>query len=187
MDRATLKQRARDILGNKIFGEQWMMMLLVCLVASAISGVFPLVLMGPMNYGLALVFLQSARTGEKVIFEDVFKGFDDVGENILLGLMQSLIVMLWSFLFIIPGIVKAHAYSMSFNIKVDHPDWGWKQCLDESQRMMDGHKWELFVLNLSFIGWILLCILTMGFGSLWLVPYQQMTHTLFYQKLKGEI
>lgn len=187
MDRATLKQRARDLLGNKIFGEQWMMMLLVCLVASAISGVFPLVLMGPMSYGLALVFLQSARTGEKVKFEDVFKGFDDVGENILLGLMQTLIVMLWSFLFIIPGIVKAYAYSMSFNIKVDHPDWGWKQCLDESQRMMNGHKWELFVLNLSFIGWVLLCMLTMGFGSLWLVPYQQMTHTLFYQKLKGEI
>ena len=82
----------------------------------------------------------------------MFRGFqDDFGGTFLIGLMTSLFTFLWSLLFVIPGIVKMYAYSMAYYIKLDHPDYGWKACIDESRQLMDGHKWEKFVLDLMFL------------------------------------
>ena len=77
-------------------------------------------------------------------------------------------------------------YSQSFYILAENPDKGIFQCLEESSRLMSGHKWELFVLELSFIGWWILAGLTLGIGSLWVEPYQKVTETNFYFKLKYE-
>ena len=68
--------------------------------------------------------------------------------------MTRLFTILWAMLFIVPGFVKSYSYSMAMYIKVDNPDYDWRKCIDESQRMMQGHKWDLFVLDLSFIGWL---------------------------------
>jgi uncharacterized membrane protein len=86
-------------------------------------------------------------------------------------------------LFIVPGIVKYYAYSMAPYIKNDNPSYDWKQCLDESQRIMAGRKWELFCLDVSFIGWLIIGYLTCGIGMLWVTPYMQAAHTSFYASI----
>ena len=74
---------------------------------------------------------------------------------------------------------------MSSFIAYDHPDYDWKKCLDESQRMMKGHKMEYFLLNLSFIGWMIVGALCLGVGLLWVKPYITAAQTSFYQNLVG--
>ncbi|MBO6019888.1 MAG: DUF975 family protein [Clostridia bacterium] len=105
----------------------------------------------------------------------------------LLGLLQYIFIFLWSLLFIIPGIVKMYSYSMSYYLAINHPDWDWKQCIDESRRIMDGNKWKLFVLDLSFIGWYIVGMLACGIGVLWVYPYNEAARAEFYQELTGGV
>ena len=122
MDRAELKARARAQLGGGIFQNLWMMGLAVCLLIglleSAAAGIIPgigaLLVVGPLEYGMAYIFLKQARDHQPVQLGDMFRGFqDDFGGTFLIGLMTSLFTFLWSLLFVIPGIVKAYAYSMA--------------------------------------------------------------------------
>ncbi len=194
MSRKEIKARAKAQLGNHIFGEKWLFALLVCLISSAISGVcntitgigtiLSLVVAGPLSFGVAYCFLKQTRDGEKMEIGDMFKGFtEDFKGNLVLGIMQSLFVALWSILFVIPGCVKGYAYSMAFYIKNDHPEYDWRMCLSESQRMMYGHKMELFVQDLSFIGWLFVGSLCFGVGALWVTPYMTAARTQFYDSL----
>ncbi len=194
MSRKEIKARARAQLGNQIFGEKWPFAVLIVViagVASAIGNVIPgigsvltLVVAGPIEFGLAYCFLKQARDGEKMEIGDLFKGFtDDFAGNLVLGLLQSLFIALWSLLFVIPGIVKGYAYSLAFYIKKDHPEYDWKMCLSESQRLMYGHKMELFVQDLSFIGWMYVGFLCFGVGMLWVAAYIKAAHTQFYTTL----
>ena len=173
MDRAELKARARAQLGGGIFQNLWMMGLAVCLLIglleSAAAGIIPgigaLLVVGPLG--------------------DMFRGFqDDFGGTFLIGLMTSLFTFLWSLLFVIPGIVKAYAYSMAYYIKLDHPDYGWNACITASRQMMDGHKWEKFVLDLSFLGWIIVGSLCLGVGTLWVTPYMEAANAQFYEYVR---
>ena len=193
MDRAELKARARAQLGGGIFQNLWMMGLAVCLLIglmeSAAAGILPgigaLIVVGPLEYGMAFIFLKQARDHQPVQLGDMFRGFqDDFGGTFLIGLMTSLFTFLWSLLFVIPGIVKMYAYSMAYYIKLDHPDYGWKACIDESRQLMDGHKWEKFVLDLSFLGWMLLSALFAPV-SIWLDPYRAITNANYYNRLVG--
>ena len=93
-------------------------------------------------------------------------------------------VFLWSLLLVVPGIIKGYAYSQAFYLLNDNKKLGYKEALEESEKMMDGHKWELFVLQLSFIGWSLLAVLTCGIGFLWLTPYMNTTLANYYEDLK---
>ena len=123
MDRAELKARARAQLGGGIFQNLWMMGLAVCLLIglmeSAAAGILPgigaLIVVGPLEYGMAFIFLKQARDHQPVQLGDMFRGFqDDFGGTFLIGLMTSLFTFLWSLLFVIPGIVKMA--SSSFGI-----------------------------------------------------------------------
>jgi uncharacterized membrane protein len=145
-----------------------------------------ILLTGPFTYGLGKTFLDLVMGGEKVKIESVFSGFRKYGENVLLGFMMGLFTALWSLLFIIPGIVKAFAYSMSFYVKVEHPDYGWRECMKESERLMKGYKFSYFVLQLSFIGWYIVGMLTFGIGMLWVLPYQECTNANFYAWLSAQ-
>jgi uncharacterized membrane protein len=98
--------------------------------------------------------------------------------------MIYIFTFLWSLLFVIPGIVKAYAYSMAYYIKVDNPSWDWKTCIDESQKIMDGHKMELFLLELSFIGWWCVGLATCGIGMFWVAPYMNATRVHFYETIR---
>lgn len=188
------RANARRYLGNKVFGNNWMLGLLVLLLQSLIVsfassltvGLATIIITGPLMVGVSLWFLAVSREGSSSL-ETMFCGFsNDFAQNILIGFMTGLFTFLWSLLFVIPGIVKSYSYSMAYYIKCDHPEYNWKQCIDESRRIMNGHKWQLFCLDLSFIGWILLACLTFGIGTillLWISPYMTAARTSFYNNL----
>ena len=123
--------------------------------------------------------------GEQAQFEDLFSAFDIFGSAFVLNLLIALKVFAWSLLFVIPGIVKAYAYSMAYYIKLDHPDYGWNACITASRQLMDGHKWEKFVLDLSFLGWIIVGSLCLGVGTLWVTPYMEAANAQFYEYVRA--
>jgi len=190
LSRSELKQQAREQLGNQIFGEIWLFAVLVELIYATIisvtsSFVIGILAIGPLTYGYAKLYLKLAREGGKMDIVGLFDGLkEDLSGNVLLGLLYTIFVALWSLLFVIPGIIKAYAWSMAFYVKNDHPEFGWKQCLDESARITKGHKWELFVLDLSFIGWIFVGSLVFGVGTLWVSAYMNATKANYYERLR---
>ena len=189
------RANARAMLGNNIFDGKWMMALLVVFLFSVILSfassitvsIAAIIITGPLCMGLTRFFLKLARSGETEI-GTLFSGFENsFDQHLLIGLMTSLFTFLWSLLFIIPGIVKAYAYSMAYYVKCDNPSFDWKQCLDESQRIMKGKKWKLFCLDLSFIGWIIVGTFVCGVGVLWVEPYMQAARTSFYESIKESV
>ena len=200
IDRKQVKENAKAQLGGKIFGKTWMMALLALflysIIYSAVSflasfipvvgGFAPLVIAGPLGIGVALIFMKLARNHNNVEIGDLFTSFSDrFGKDLLLGLMISIFTALWTLLFIVPGIVKGYAYSMAYYISLDHPEWGWKECIEESKRITQGHKGELFVLDLSFIGWYIVGSLCFGIGTLWVSPYHYTAKANYYEALKA--
>ena len=195
---AVLRQQAREQLGGKIFATNWLMMVVVGLIVSAITGIAggatawiggigSIVVAGAVSYGLARTTTNLARGQEKVDLLDVFKGFTEgFGRTFLLGLMTNLFVALWSLLFLIPGIVKSYSYAMAPYIMQDDSSKNWKQCIDESREMMNGHKAQLFWLELSFIGWTLLGMLCFGIGIVFVNPYIYQARANFYLSLKEQ-
>lgn len=190
LSRSEIKNRAKTMLGNNIFGQLWMMALVACLIVSALTGatfVLAILLTGSLSYGLAYIFLGLSRGSGSVNLNNLLNGFTgDFGGTLLIGLMTSIFTALWSLLLVVPGIVKAYAYSMAYYIKVDHPEYDWKQCMDESQRIMRGYKGALFTLDLSFIGWYIVGGLCLGVGILWVVPYHQAARAVFYENLMSK-
>ena len=100
--------------------------------------------------------------------------------------LMSVFIFLWSLLFVIPGIIKAFSYAMTPYILEEHPELTANEAIDHSRAMMKGHKFDLFWLYLSFIGWGILCIFTLGIGLLWLVPYMQTAQSSFYEDVKAD-
>ena len=94
--------------------------------------------------------------------------------------------LLWTLLLVIPGIIKAYSYSMTFYILRENPEMTAGDAITASQKMMDGHKMDLFLLSLSFIGWAILASITFGIGYLWLIPYIYTAYAAFYETLKKE-
>ena len=190
---AELKQRARAQLGGRIFGETWLIALLVHLLYTAVlsgvgtiaAGIGSVIVSGPMSYGLAYMFSRQARTGAPLNIADLFRGFtDDFVQTFLIGLMSGLFTALWSLLFVIPGIVKAYSYALVYFVKADNPSYGWRECLRESTALMRGNRMRLFMLDLSFIGWYFVGALCLGVGTLWVAPYHFAAKTHFYESLK---
>ena len=192
--RPELRAKARAKLGGQIFAMNWLMALLAIVIVSAIlsaisfTAIGTLLVVGPLSFGLAVVFLSLARGKESVDIADLFKAFTgaDFLRLMILGLMKEIFQFLWGLLFIIPGIVKKYSYSMSYYLAIDHPDWDWKQCIDESRRIMNGKKMALFVLDLSFIGWYIVGYLACGIGILWVAPYHSMARAEFYAELSAQ-
>lgn len=188
-----LRARARATLGNKIFEREWLLPMLVVLLLGAILSIAGTItasvalffVYGFALYAEARYFLGITRKTVKADnFESLIDGLkENPLDQMVLGLLHMLFVALWTLLLIIPGIVKSYAYSMAYYIKIDHPEYSPKQALDESVRLMRGHKWQLFVLDLSFIGWHLLSLVTFGLASLWVAPYVAASRAEFYQEL----
>ncbi len=129
------------------------------------------------------VYLKMSRTPNPVSFGDFFAGFAYWLRAIGAALWRRLWTYLWTLLFVIPGIVKAISYSQTDYIVAEFPHVPVIQALDISKKITRGYKGELFVLYLSFLGWDLLCVLTLGIASLWVVPYQTMTCVNAYHAL----
>ena len=136
---------------------------------------------GVLSVGWAVFAMSVMRDGANAL--QVFSGFSRFFETGWLMLLQSIRIMLWSFLLIVPGFVAFYAYRLSFFLKADHPEWSAGQVLAESKRMMQGHKWRLACLDASFIGWWLLVFATLGIAMLFVFPYIGVTYAAFYEDL----
>lgn len=142
-----------------------------------------LILGGPFMLGGATFFLTFARGG-KVDMGMLFAGFKNFGNALGLYMLQAIFVMLWSLLLIVPGIIAALAYSQSFYLLAEDKTLGPMEALHKSKALMKGHKWKLFCLGLRFFGWALLCMLTLGIGFLWLMPYMATSYARFHDDLR---
>ncbi|MCI1648151.1 MAG: DUF975 family protein [Bacteroides sp.] len=142
-----------------------------------------LLLLLPVYYGYAIVFLDLLREKE-VRFQTLFDGFIDYGRILGTMLLAGLYKFLWLLLLIVPGIIKGYSYSMTLFILKDEPELKYNAAIEKSMKMMSGYKMKLFLLDLSFIGWAILCILTLGLGFLFLSPYISTAHAAFYEELK---
>ena len=188
-----IRARARMALGYSLFSKQFILLIAMSVVVSAILnaanylciGLGTLLLCGPLYVGLYKSYLKVSNGYVDIKFTTVFDGCDDFGSNLVLGVMHTLIITLWTFLLIIPGIIKSYSYALAYYIKADNPEYTWRECLTESEIMMRGYKMKLFMLHLSFIGWAFLSLFTFGIGFLWVNTYQQTATAIFYQELKN--
>ena len=139
----------------------------------------------PLSWGYGVLWLALARN-ENVDYGMLFDGFKDYLRIFLTLLLVQIYTILWMLLLIIPGLVKCYSYSMTSFILKDNPEMKYDAAINESMRMMQGHKMKLFLLDLSFIGWFFLSILTLGIGFLFLQPYMSTAHAHFYEDLKTE-
>ncbi len=147
------------------------------LLAIALEIIGVVIAMGFVIYALRVSRLQPAGIGA------LFDGFSIFGRTLILSILMGIFIFLWSLLFIIPGIIAAYRYRQAQFLLADHPEMSPLECIRASKEMMRGRKWELFVLDLSFLGWIILCIIP--FVASWVSPYMQVTYANYYQALCG--
>lgn len=160
--------------------DMWAMMVTItiatALLAIVIGGA---VTLGMATFNLNLINRRQARFG------DLFSQFHRLGTGFCMQFMMGLLVILWSLLFIIPGIIAAYSYAMTPYLMAEFPELRVRDAIRESKRLMRGNKWRLFCLQFSFIGWELLGSLTMGIGYFWINPYRMAAETAFYMDVTG--
>ncbi len=150
------------------------------------TGVGAIVLAGPLLLGVTWHVLNVKRNG-KGEFGDLFKGFNNFGTALVTELLREIYMLLWSLLFIIPGIVKSFSYALTMYILHDNPNMSANEAITLSRKMMNGNKGKLFALELSFIGWHILGLLTFGILEIvYVTPYQILAETNFYDEVKAE-
>ena len=141
----------------------------------------------PIVWGFEIMFLENIRKGDQELdLGKMFEGFKDYVRIMLTNLLVGIYTLLWMILLIIPGIIKMYSYSMTNYILLDDPDLKYNSAIEKSMAMMKGHKMDLFLLDLSMIGWLILSIITCGIGLLFLTPYNLTAHAHFYEDLKAE-
>jgi len=149
-----------------------------------LASIVSLILAGPLMLGVADFSLSLAR-GKEARIEQLFEGFHRFATAAGAYLLMVLYVILWTLLLIIPGIIAALSYSMTFYILADDPSIKAEDALRKSKAMTDGHKMKLFNLCLRFFLLALVCVLTLGIGFLWLIPFGHITMAKFYDDIKG--
>ena len=159
---------------------------LASLSFSNISNILSLLAL-PLSWGLTVSLLRNHRE-ESVDLENLFDGFRGGRyTRVFCALfLVNLFTFLWALLLIIPGIMKAFSYALTPYILLDDPELTARQAITRSSEIMQGRRWKLFCLSLSFIGWGILSILTFGIGILWLVPYMNASVAAFYEDARAE-
>lgn len=205
VNRPAIKDRAKQMLG-----EQMWTLVLITLVVLAI--VVALESLGETNefslYGSTTISLSTgifsiiatvvayifsisfakigmdALDGKHVDVGDAFDGFKDFGRALGVSIVVIIKIFLWMLLFIIPGIIASFRYALVPYLYWEHPEMGISELIDTSSRMMKGYKWDLFVFMLSFLGWVLLVVVTFGIAALWVKPYQEIALAGYYRYVK---
>ncbi len=188
-ENVVLMQMARESLKGKwgLAIGTLVVYLLIAVVLRIIPIVGPiasLIISGPCALGFAVFSLSISRNQDAKL-EQIFQGFNNFGTALGAYLLMNLFALLWMLLLIIPGYIAAISYSMTFYILADDNSIGAMDAIDKSKKMMDGYKWKFFCLNLRFLGWALLCGLTLGIGFLWLIPYMRVSSVKFYDDVKA--
>lgn len=184
-----LKQQARLALSGK-WGISAVLVLIFYAISSIsaipiIGSILALLLIVPLGYCLEIIFLGVAR-GNDVCLDTIVNTFKTDYMRVLgTMLLRCIYTLLWTLLLIVPGIIKACSYAMTSYVLHDEPTLAFDQAIERSMAMMDGYKMKYFILLLSFIGWAILAILTLGIGFLWLIPYVQTSAAKFYDDLKA--
>ena len=142
-------------------------------------------------YPFSVGFLNSLRkllvTGDNNLVPNAFHiAFSNYWHKVWAMLWAYILTVLWSLLFIIPGIIKSFSYAMTPFIIEEYPELTATEAIHRSRMMMRGYKFDLFWLLLSFIGWGILNIFTLGIGTLWLVPYMETSMAAFYGEVKND-
>ena len=193
MNRAELKANAKAQIKGKI-GILFVISLIIGVitgVASWILGMIPVV--GSLASSIIVTpafALSTTRVylnlfnGKDPEAKDAFSGFDDFWSAFKVNFLVGLFTFLWSLLFVIPGIIKSISYSMALYILAENKGKPALECINASKAMTEGHKMELFVLDLSFIGWMLLTVITFGIAGIWTIPYINATMANAYYGLK---
>lgn len=138
---------------------------------------------GPFILGQSFYFLAAIRRSAPRVGL-LFKGCSFFGRSVVLYLLSSLFIFLWTLLLIVPGIIAAYSYAMAYFIIADDPSVRPLEAISRSKQMMVGQKWKLACLQGRFIGWALLGLLTCGIGLLWVYPYYMASVAAFYEDLK---
>ena len=182
-----LMQQAREALKGK-----WglaigtMLIYLVILIGvdliPRIGWAISLIITGPFVLGLVTFALALSRNQNPHVTQ-IFEGFNRFGVALGAYLLMALFVLLWMLLLIIPGIIAALSYSQTFFILAEDKSIGPLEAIKKSKQMMMGNRWKLFCLGLRFLGWALLCIVTLGIGFIWLMPYMQVSYAKFYDSI----
>lgn len=153
--------------------------------AAASTFVITLVLL-PLYIGYLWTFLSVIRTGEAIKYSGLVQGFSEISMYLkILGtyILMMIYTFLWFLLFVIPGIIKAFAYSQTYFVLKDNPEIGINGAITKSRKLMHGYKWKYFVLQVSFIGWVILGLITVGIGFIWIAPYISASNAAFYNEL----
>ena len=190
MTRTELKNEAKEQIKGKI-GILFLIFLIIAIIGVGSSFVpivgwfATIIIMPAFNISLCMIFLNLAKR-EDISVGDVFKGFNITGKAVWLYIITNFFVFLWSLLLIIPGKIKTFSYSMAPFILADNPNLTSSEALSESIRIMDGHKFDLFVLQLSFFLWYILGAITFGIAYVYVVPYYEATMVNFYNEIKDK-
>lgn len=150
-------------------------------VPTAILIAFQLVII-ILSFGYTGYLLRVVR-GEASGVGNLLDGFGIAGRAIVLTVFIDVLVALASALLFVPGVILSYAYAMARRLQMDHPDWSPVRCMRESRYMMRGHKWDFFVLQLSFLGWFILA--TIPGVSVFVKPYVSLAETVFYENLRA--
>lgn len=167
----------------RLSGDDWVLAMFMSLVSIALA----LLVVNVISMGTMTWFHRSIKT-EGLKMEEMFWTFkEDYGGNVLMMFLISLYTALWSMLFVVPGIVKGYSYSLAMYIKSENPNISASKAIELSTRMTNGHKMDLFVLDMSFIGWAILSAFTLNIlGILYVMPYQYASKAFAYEEIKEE-
>ncbi len=197
MSISEVKERSLQQLGGGLSSSCWWIAVVVCLIQSVlistaasvtsfVAGIGGIIITGPLTYGLYAMFLKQTRDGQDMNVADVFAAFNtDFLQTFLIGLFITLFTAIGSALCVVPGIIVSYMYAMAYYVKMDHPEMDYRQCLAESRRIMNGRKMDLFILDLSFIGWLILGVLCCGVGVLVVVPWMNAAHAHYYESIRN--
>ena len=162
-----------------------LLMLLLSIVGIlSIWGMVVFFIGGAIELGLC-AFHTRLNLGQRPSFASLFERFDIFLKALGLRLFMGLFMFLWALLLLVPGIIAAYRYSMAPYLMAEYPEMGIREAVNRSKELMQDNKGRLFCLDLSFIGWWLLSILTFGILSLWITPYVQTARAAFYLELTG--
>ncbi len=179
MSRAQLKAAAKQQIKGNI-GMLFVIGLITGLITG--TGIGALVIPG-LTISLIAIY-QMMANGQKPGVGDMFCRIGTLGKAWWLNILTAFFIFLWSMLFCIPGIVKTYAYSMAPYVLAENPNMKAREALKVSKRITKGHKWELFVLQLSFFWWHLLGAITFGLAYIYVIPYMNATMVNFYNEIK---
>lgn len=165
-----------------IYAVVYSLISIVLSIVPFVGSIAASMIVAPVAYAFEIAFLQQRR-GEELQPGWLFRYFNTrVWYTSILVIVYT---VLWTLLLIIPGIIKGYSYAMTPYILADEEELKGNAAIERSMQMMDNHKWELFLLDLTFIGWYLLGILTLCIGWLWVVPYHYTARAAFYEELKS--